>query len=176
MKRSLSFWQIAGFLFTSVLGTFLHFFFDLTGQNPLAALISAVNESIWEHKKLLFYPMLLFALIQYRFWGRKTPGYWCWKLSGILLGLVLIPVLFYTYSGILGKTFDWFNVTIFFIAAGAGYFLEYRLFRRSNACPVPDWVCVGILILICLAFTAFTFLPPHIPFFRDPLTGTYGLQ
>ena len=176
MKQRIPYWQVAGFIFVSVLGTFLHFLFDLTNGSMIAAIFSAVNESIWEHMKLLFYPMLLFSLIQHRFWGRKQPGFWCRKLSGILLGLVLIPVLLYTYSGILGKTFDWFNVTIFFIAAGAGYYWEYRLFSRDLVCPVPDWVFVGILVVISLVFTVLTFLPPHIPFFQDPLTGTYGLQ
>ena len=176
MKRTLSFWQIAGFLFTSVLGTFLHFLFDLTGGSLPAALISAVNESIWEHTKLLFYPMVIFAVIQYRFWGKDVPGYWCSKLAGILLGLILIPVLYYSYTGILGQSADWFNVTIFFIAAGAAYYLEYQLFRSKRACPLPGWVCIGLLALISLAFTVLTFLPPHIPFFEDPLTGTYGFQ
>lgn len=52
----------AGFLFTSVLGTLSHFFYDWSGRNPLAALISPVNESIWEHMKLLFFPSLLWSL------------------------------------------------------------------------------------------------------------------
>ena len=64
MKKSISYRQMMGFLFTSVLGTFLHFLFDLTGGSLPAALVSAVNESIWEHMKLLFYPMVLFALVE----------------------------------------------------------------------------------------------------------------
>ena len=63
MKRTIPYWQVAGFLFTAVLGTFLHFLFDLTGESLVAGLFSAVNESIWEHIKLLFYPMVLFAAV-----------------------------------------------------------------------------------------------------------------
>ena len=44
------------------MGTLLHFLFDWTGGNAVVALFSAVNESIWEHLKLLFYPMVLFAV------------------------------------------------------------------------------------------------------------------
>ena len=29
-------------------------------------------------------------------------------------------------------------------------------------------------LIIAVLFTVFTFLPPRIPFFRDPVTGTYG--
>ena len=65
MIRSISYWQVAGFLFASILGTFLHFLFDLSGQSVIAAIFSAVNESIWEHMKLIYCPMLLFALIEF---------------------------------------------------------------------------------------------------------------
>ena len=175
MKRPVSLWQMSGFIFTSALGTFLHFLFDLTGGSVAAALVSAVNESIWEHMKLLFYPMLLFDVIEYRFWGKDAPNFWCVKLKGALLGLALIPTLFYTYSGILGMTADWFNIAIFFIAAAAAYYLETRLFLQQKPCRPGNRISIGVFILIALTFTVFTFLTPQIPFFRDPLTGTYGL-
>lgn len=169
-------WQTVGFIFTGVLGTFLHFLFDLTGGSVTAALFSAVNESIWEHLKLLFYPMVLFGLIEYFNWGKDREGFWCVKLAGILFGLVLIPVLYYTYTGILGVSADWFNITIFFLAAGAVYRLETKLFQGGFSCPVPAAAAVLLILLIAAAFTVLTFLPPQIPLFRDPITGTYGFQ
>lgn len=94
MKRNLSLWQLAGFAFTSIGGTLLHFLYDLTGQSVVAAPFSAVNESTWEHMKLLFFPMFVFALVQSRFFGER-PDFWCVKLAGSAAGLALIPVLFY---------------------------------------------------------------------------------
>lgn len=169
-------WQVAGFVFTAVLGTLLHFLFDWSGQKSVVGLFSPVNESIWEHMKLLYYPMLLFALIEYRFWGKDEDSFWCVKLTGILFGLGLIPVLYYTYTGILGVSADWFNVTIFFIAAGAVFWLETKLFQKQFPCPVPAVAAFVLICLIAAVFTVLTFAPPHIPLFRDPLTGTYGFQ
>lgn len=174
MKGSVSYWQAAGFIFTSILGTFLHFLFDLTGENVLAALFSAVNESIWEHKKLLFYPMLLFALVEYRFWGKNQGRFWCVKLLGILLGLLLIPVLYYTYTGISGISADWLNITIFFLSAGVTFYRETKYFSCHCHCPVGEKLSLGLLLLIAVLFTVFTFFPPHIPFFQDPISETYG--
>ena len=167
-------WQIAGFIFTSALGTFLHFLFELTGGSVIAALFSAVNESIWEHMKLLFYPMVLFAWIEYRAWGKEDPRFWCIKLRGILLGLALIPLIYYAYTGILGVNADWFNVTIFFIAAAAAYWIETKLFEQEDGCAWSSFISVAILLGIAGIFTWLTFYPPRIPFFRDPVTGTYG--
>ena len=46
---------IARILSVSLLGTLLHFTYRWSGRNPL---IAPVNESVWEHMKLLFFPML----------------------------------------------------------------------------------------------------------------------
>ena len=164
--------EAIGFIFTGVLGTLLHFLFDWTGGNVVVGLFSAVNESIWEHMKLLFYPMLLWALLR---WRKDGGGcYWWRKLLSILLGLTLIPVLYYTYTGLLGVNADWFNVTIFFLAAGVAFYLEYRLEKRLRSCPDQKWAVVA-LVGIAVLFTVFTFWTPQIPFFQDPITGSYGL-
>ena len=139
-------WQLAGFLFTSIAGTFLHFLFDLSGQNIIAALFSAVNESIWEHLKLIYYPMLLFSLVEYRVWGKQIPNFWCVKLIGTVFGLILIPVIFYTYSGVWGKVIDLVNIAIFFIAAAAVFRLETRLFQRKS-CGLSEKTAIFLLLI-----------------------------
>ena len=176
MKQPISFWQMAGFVFTSILGTLLHFLFELTGGNVWAGVFSAVNESIWEHMKLLFYPMVLFALAEYYAWGKDTPGFWNIKLRGILLGLALIPAIYYTYTGILGKSADWFNITIFFIAAAAAFRWEAKCFPGRCDGRIPEKMAFLGICLIGLLFTVLTFVPPRIPFFEDPVTGTYGFR
>lgn len=172
MTASPSLRQMAGFLFTSTFGTFLHFLFDLTGGSPIAALISGVNESIFEHMKLLFYPMLLFSILEYRLWGQGDRSFWCIRFRGISLGLALIPALYYTYTGILGISSDWVNISIFFLAAALAYRFQALLPSRNFTCrPVLSGTALALLVII---FTLLTFFPPHIPFFRDPVTGTYG--
>lgn len=174
MKKSIPYWQIGGFLFTAAMGTILHFLFGWTDGSSVAALFSAVNESIWEHLKLLFYPMVAFALIEYFCWGKENASFWCIKLIGILTGLVLIPIIYYTYTGILGVNADLFNITLFFLTAGLAYWLETKLFQRGFVCKRGAKWSFALICLIAAAFTVFTFLPPRVPFFQDPLTGTYG--
>ena len=176
MKQSISYWQVAGFLFTSILGTFLHFLFDLSGQRLIAAIFSAVNESIWEHMKLIYYPMFLFALIEYRFWGKEHKSFWCIKLIGILLGLTLIPVLYYTYTGIFGVSVDWLNITIFFLSAGVAFWVENKLFQKENGCCLSSRTSFALICMIGVVFIILTFFSPEIPFFKDPVSGSYGFQ
>ena len=174
MKKSISIWQLAGFGVTSVLGTLLHFLYDWTGGNVFAALISGVNESTWEHMKLLFFPMFFFALFQSRFF-KEHENFWCVKLVGILVGLVLIPVFFYTYNGVIGKSPDWINISIFFISAAIAYFVEARLFKKGISCKYSKIAFVTICLIAAL-FIVFTFSTPEIDLFKDPIDGSYGLN
>ena len=69
MDKKITYWQTVCFLFLSVMGTLLHFLFDWSGGSWAAALIAPVNESVWEHLKLLVFPMVAFALAQSRWSG-----------------------------------------------------------------------------------------------------------
>ena len=174
MKRSMGLWQFVGFAVTSLGGTLLHFLYDRLGEALWIAPFSGVNESTWEHMKLLFWPMFLFAVAQSLFF-RKRSDFFCVKLRGILLGLLLIPVLFYTYNGVVGQSPDWINIAIFFIAAAIAYLYETRLFRvEDRNCPWPR-SALGVLLVIAALFAVFTFWPPEIGLFLDPVTGTYGI-
>ena len=72
MGKRLNFWPLAGFLTVSVLGTLAHFAYEWSGKQLLAGAFCAVNESTWEHMKLLFFPALLFTMIQIGILGRHV--------------------------------------------------------------------------------------------------------
>lgn len=175
MQKSRSLWQLAGFILTAVAGTLLHFLYDWTGQSRFIALFSAVNESIWEHMKLLYFPMFVFALIESRYFSKEYEKFWCAKLVGFTVGLTLIPVLYYTYTGILGVSADWFNIMIFFLAAAAAFGLETKFMKNDCFCWLSPAVSFAVLFLIGLVFVVLTFAPPRIPFFQDPITKQYGI-
>jgi hypothetical protein len=174
MKRSIGPWQFLGFAVTSLGGTILHFLYDWLGKARWIAPFSGVNESTWEHMKLLFWPMLLFAITQSLFF-REREDFWCVKLRGILLGLVLIPVIFYTYNGVVGKSPDWLNIAIFFVSAAVAYAYETRKFNADALPCRTQKYAILLLLAIAVCFVVFTFITPQIGIFRDPLTGTYGI-
>ncbi len=174
MKRSIGLWQLLGFGVTSLGGTLLHFLYDWLGEAMWIAPFSGVNESTWEHMKLLFWPMLLFAIVQ-SFFFRDRQDFWCVKLKGILLGLILIPVIFYTYNGVIGKSPDWINIAIFFLCAAISYMYEARQFSRGKTVCKNPKLAIAVLCAIAALFVIFTFKTPEIGIFKDPLTGTYGM-
>ena len=175
MKQRSILWQAAGFAVATFGGTILHFLYDWTGGSIPVAPFSGVNESTWEHMKLLFWPLLLFALIPRRFF-KEQENYWCVKLAEIVLGLVLIPVLFYTtYNGVFGKSPDWVNIAIFYITAALVFLFEWWVFKKDRLPCRHPLLAFAIICLIGVLFVVFTFAPPQIPLFQDPLTGAYGI-
>ena len=174
MKRSIGLWQLMGFALTSLGGVILHFLYEWLGEAAWIAPFSGVNESTWEHMKLLFLPMFILAIVQ-SFFFKDRNEFWCVKLKGILLGVILIPVLFYTYNGAIGQSPDWLNIAIFFICAAIAYIYETRQFNGGRViCRNPKFAII-LLCFIAVLFAVLSFNPPKIGIFKDPLSGTYGI-
>ena len=177
MKRELRRWEIVGFIATGLFGTLLHFVYEWTGGNRVIAVFSAVNESTWEHMKLLFIPFLVFTVVEFIVFSEAFRNFFAVKAASILLGLVSIPALFYTLTGMFGKLPDWVNITIFFLADALLYFVSYRLLTdgalRGGAMQLIGFVLLWALLF---AFVWFTYRPLHLPLFLDPVSGCYGVE
>ncbi len=125
--------------------------------------------------KLLFFPLFAFSLIEYKYVGKERENFWCVKAAGTIIGLLLIPILYYTYTGVFGVNADWFNIVIFFIAAGAAYYIENLFFKNGAGCCKSPQIAFAGLCLIAVLFIVLTFVQPEIPLFQDPTTGEYGI-
>lgn len=176
MYQKLRRWEITGFILTGVAGPLLHFVYGWSGGSQVAAAFSAVNESTWEHMKLLFVPVFFFSLVEMAALMDRYRNFLAAKLTATLLGLMAIPVLFYTYTGIWGQGNVAADIAIFYLAAALVYWCGYRLLEKGR-CSGGALQIASLLILWGIAFLMvwFTYAPPHIPLFQDPLTGLYGI-
>ncbi len=166
--------KIFGFIFASIMGTLLHFVFEWSNKSMFLAPFCAVNESVWEHMKLLFVPLLIYTVIE-AYYCSTTPGFWASKLMGTLFGVLIIPILYYTYTGALGINADWFNIAIFFIGALVTFYIEYMIIKQNRAFNVNETIIKLLFIFIALLFVFFTFYPLRLPLFMDPTTRRYGI-
>ena len=160
-------------IFVIILGTLLHFTYEWSGNNQFIASFSAVNESTWEHLKLLFFPMLLTTIIGFFYLEKSCPNYWCARLFGILTAILFTIVLFYTYTGIIGTNFAFVDISIFFFAVILGELVSYKVLVSSFDCN-SSVALVGIILLLA-CFIIFTYFTPEIGLFKDPVTGLFGI-
>ena len=175
MRKRLFFWELAGFLWTAAAGTLLHFTYDWSGGSVIAAVVSAVNESTWEHMKLFFWPMFVFSFAESAAIEPGHRNFWCARLAGTATGLFFIPSLFYTYTGASGQIIDWINISIFFVAAAIAHLVSGHVLRRGSGRFCLPVLSIVMLCLIAALFIVFTFYPPEIPLFQDPVNGTCGI-
>jgi len=168
-------WEITGFVLISLAGSFLHFVFDLSGEWLPAALVAAVNESVWEHLKLAFWPGLVYALVEWRFFGRHVKNFWTAKAAGLFAMPLVIVSLFYGYTAWAGHNILWLDISLFFLAVLVGQMLSCRILLRRPLASGIKTVAVILMALMITAFSLLTFFPARCPLFQDPRTGQYGI-
>ena len=174
MKVSIKNFQIFSAIFVMILGTLLHFTYEWSEGNLLVASFSAVNESTWEHLKLLFYPMLLTTIIGYFYFSKTKHIFLCANTIGILTAVSFTTVFFYTYTGIIGTNFAFLDIGSFFIAVIFGEFVIYKLLLSNFSCNKKTAFIVLLVLLLC--FILFTYATLEIGLFRDPVSNEFGIQ
>ncbi len=164
--RSIKSYCIAGAIFTLIVGTISHFVYEWSGNHFIAGLFFPVNESTWEHMKLVFSPMLVYALVAGNRLLRENPCFLYASFAGILAGTWLIPVIFYIYTGILGYHKAWLDILTFVVSVIAAYAVIYR---AALNCRRKGFVIIKLILIAQLAaFIIFTVYPPGIGLFSVP--------
>ena len=172
-KNAILTFQILNTIFTIILGTILHYTFKWSNKNPLVGTFSAVNESTWEHLKLLFFPMLISIIAGYLYIGKDIPNFICAKTLGIIIAMFFTVIFFYTYTGIVGTNFAVLNILTFIFSAMLGEYVSYKLMFSIFECnSINSIIILGILFI---SFILFTFFPPKIGLFKDPISNEYGI-
>jgi len=174
-NRRILFYELAGVVFIIIFGSMLHFTFEWSGRQIIVGIFSAVNESVWEHLKLGFWPAITFALIEFKYLRKLANNFLLAKAVGIYLIPAIIIVIFYSYTAILGESILAIDIITFIIAVIVGQAVSYKLLTGKILPPKLAVISLIALFLLGLAFLLFTFYPPVFPLFQDPVTGKYGI-
>ncbi len=175
MNKKILCWEGFGIIFIFILGTLLHFLYEWSGYLRPIALFAAVNESLWEHFKLAFWPTLLFGIIEYPFLKNDANNFLIAKTVNLYLTPIIIGVLFYLYTSIIGTNKLFIDILIFIIAIAVGQLTSCKI---MSADPLPNIyrsISLVALFILIVMFLTFTYYPPHLPIFMDPNTGEYGI-
>ncbi len=172
-------WILWGIPVLFIAGSLMHFVYEWSGNSTIAGIFAPANESVWEHLKLTFWPMLIWWFVGYFIICKRNEMSAAQWFVPCAVSIVVCPLVivsfYYTYTGSLGiqsLILDIFSLLLG-LAAGQGLALHVYTYAKFKA--ISFYIAIAILILIAIAFTVFTFAPPQIPLFKDPLTGNYGI-
>jgi hypothetical protein len=179
MRRKLILWEIAGFFFIGLIGAALHFTFELSDfSNRVVAFFSAVNESTWEHLKMVFWPGFIFMLIEYTYVRGSVNNYFIAKTVGLFVMPLVIAIGWYAYTPFTGKSIFPLDLALFYLAVAVGQIISYKILTAPKMKPEIHSAAVAGFAVLLVVFSLFTFYPPRIFLFEhmDLLdTGQYGI-
>ena len=150
-----------------VLGSLCHFLYDWSGGLSLAALFCPVNESVWEHLKLLYFPFLLVSLVSFRRSSPRPDLFFYSRFLGVLPALLFILASYYTYTGILGRHFLLVDLILYVCSVFAAFAASSYFYRNLRRTPSVSGV-VFLWIALAFVFFIFTGFPPNLPLLFPP--------
>ena len=158
-------------LLATCLGCTLHFAYEWSHENRIAAVFSAINESVWEHIKIGIYGMLPIFLVSL-FWNSATSVAVA-AAAAFMVFMILVPALFYPVEAIMHRHSIPASIIEFAIAIFASMLVFDTFVQGIYTYPT---VSLGIFlnIVVLLASSVFTFYPPKWFLFRDSRNGKYG--
>jgi len=167
--------ELIGIAVIASLGSLLHFAFEWSGELQPVAVFAAVNESVFEHLKLTYWPALFYAAVEYSPIKKSVNNFIIGKTAGLYVMPATIMGLFYSYTTITGSDNLIADITIFVGAVALGQLASYRILTRERLSQSLHRAALVGLISLGVIYAVFTFYPPHLPIFMESLTGTYGI-
>ncbi len=168
-------WEVIGLLLTIAAGNLLHFVYNWSGKNDIVAAFAATNESAWEHMKLLAMPWIVWSIIEWLVLRESKTSVLAARAAGLLTGSVAIPALFYTYQGVTGANSSLVNIIIFQVAVLLAFWVSWRLLAtRKLRGKVWQWLGGVFLLAVAAVFVIWSYDPPQLAVFADPITGKIG--
>lgn len=174
--RHLLRYEIIGAIVVCVLAPVFHFLFAWSGNNHFVGIFAAVNESVWEHTKIVYFPFLFFTIAEYFIVKPDFRRFFAAKTISMSLILLLMITFFYTYSGMLGIESLAVDIVFTFVLTILVFYISYRLYRSGRDFDQLFFVIMVLFAVVLLMELAFTLAPPHIPLFQDSETGAFGFS
>ena len=166
-----------------IIGIFIIFGLSFIGHflyswlpNSVFSIFFPVNESIWEHMKLLATPVLIFSFLEYIIYKRKNISFNNFLLSyasSIILGIIIYLAIYLPIDYIFGHSVVVaisLLIIIFIIIEIISYhIMNYKEIKYSNI------IGIGIIVLLYIIFGYLTYNPIPIKLFYDSQKKLYGI-
>lgn len=174
LNKKLLIAEIIGFVFCLVMSFVFHFAYEWLNKTPAIAWLFATNESVWEHSKIIFYPFLLFSIIEYFIIKPDIKVYLTAKSIPLILCIPIMLIIYFTYTGIIGTNYLAIDIIMTILIVLAMSITSYKILKLgyfSKYYYIYTMLAISLLVFIII----FTYFPPHINLFYDKTKDLYGI-
>lgn len=159
----------------SLLGTLFHFLYDISNHNKYVGLLAAVNESTWEHIKIALSPTLLWSLYDGYLYG-SNANYFFAKVVSLLLIVIVIPLIFYSYKTITKKPVLLIDISSFYMAIIISQMSFKYIIRLNEITYLYQYIFFIAFFVFFGFYMIVTLLPLKNFIFKDPISNKYGFE
>jgi len=168
--------NIIGAIFIFLIGFIIHNLYDWF-PNILISIISPVNESIFEHIKLIFTSYIIWLIVKYFIYKNNNleeNNLILKEVITTLFSIILFLIIFLPIYNKFGENL-FITLFIYFISITISQILNYFITIKKES-RILDIIGVGIIIIFYIITTYLTYKPPINDFFLDPTNNSYGLN
>ena len=166
----------------SIFGVFLinflsHFLYDLF-PNGLFAIFFPVNESIFEHMKMISSSILIYSLIEFillKKYNVKFNNYIFNIFVSCVFNIAIFLIIFLPIYYWIGEKFI-ITIIILFISIMITQFISYKILSMKKNYNYLNIVSLVMIIVLYIVFAYLTYNPIIAPFFFDPMNEKYGIS
>lgn len=159
-------WEIGSIPFVFVAGSLLHFAYDWLGRSSWMAPIAAIDESVWEHLKLAFWPAAAFAVVQAAATGSRVRNFVLGKAVGLSVAPFAVVLGFYGYTAILGFHALAADLALFVAAVTLGAAANLVVYALPDFGAWGRRAGVAVIVAWIASFASFTFNKPPFGLFH----------
>lgn len=166
--------KILGAIIAFLIAFPLHFLYDKF-PNFLTSIIAPVNESIFEHMKIIFGSILFSGVIQKILVIKNDLKYNNICISNVISGLLSIFIflaIFLPIYNIIGENFI-VTIIIMFITFIISQIITIYIINKKDM--KLENIAIILTILVYVIFGILTYLPINNTLFIDPITKQLGI-
>lgn len=166
--------KIINVVFLFLLSFLWHFMYDWF-PNTIFALVFPVNESIWEHMKIIYYCLLMGIILEFVLCKKnniKINNFYIEAMVKSLLGVIFYLIIFIPLYLWLGESMV-ISIGLMLVTYIFMEFIGFKILtgEEMNINILP----VIIIALGCIMFVILTFYPLHNFLFFDEVKFGYGI-
>ncbi len=163
--------DVFGVFITAFIVHFLYKLIPIT----IVSIIAPVNESIWEHMKIIYTSFILYSIIDYLLLKKYNINNFFLQLSLVpLIGIIVYLMIYIPIYNIIGENII-FSIGLLFVIIALEQFISYHLLEYKNI-RCGNIISLITIIIIYTVFAYLTYHPIKNYIFFDTHDEKYGIN